>query len=68
MPEFIGVQGLVILLVVLGPQRLQDELGGLEPERDLEIGRDELGHATDRRTSTRWESGEPIAAVLISGP
>jgi hypothetical protein len=29
---------------VLGRKRFEDELGSLEPERDLEVGRDELGH------------------------
>ena len=41
------------LLVVLRPERLEDELGSLETERDVEAGRDELGHATDRRTSAQ---------------
>jgi hypothetical protein len=36
--------GVVIVLVVLGRKRFEDELGSLEPERDLELGRDELGH------------------------
>ena len=31
-------------------------------ERDLEVGRDELGLATDRRTSTEVESGKAIVA------
>jgi hypothetical protein len=30
---------------VLGPERLEDELGSLETERDVEVGRDELGHS-----------------------
>jgi hypothetical protein len=36
---------------VLGAEWLEHELGGLEPERDLEVGRDELGHTPDRRRS-----------------
>jgi hypothetical protein len=36
--------GLVVTLVVLGPQRLEDEVGGLEPERDVEVGWNEVGH------------------------
>jgi hypothetical protein len=52
----------VVLVVVLGSERLEDKLGGLDSERDLEIGRDELGHATDRRTSTEVESGKAIVA------
>jgi hypothetical protein len=35
--------GVVIQLVVLRSERLEDELGSLEAERDLEVGRDELG-------------------------
>ena len=30
-------------------ERLENELGSLETERDGEVGRDELGHTTDRR-------------------
>ena len=29
-----------------GRERLEDELGSLETERDVELGRDELSHAT----------------------
>jgi hypothetical protein len=42
---------------VLRPERLEDELGSLETERDVEVGRNELGHATDRRTSARGNLG-----------
>ena len=47
--------GVVVQLVVLRPERLEDELGSLETVQDVEVGRDELGHATDRRTSTKGE-------------
>jgi hypothetical protein len=58
--------GVVGLLVVLRPERFEHELGGLQPERDLEFGRDELGHTVDRRTSVQvgWAEsfvlGEPV--------
>jgi hypothetical protein len=41
---------------VLRPERLEDELGSLETERDVEVGRNELGHATivDRRLRESW--------------
>jgi hypothetical protein len=47
----------VVPLVVLGPERLQDELGSLEPEWHVEVGRHELGHATDRRRSAQRRTG-----------
>jgi hypothetical protein len=50
--------GVVVLLVVLRPERLEDELGSLETERDVEVGRDDLGHATDRRRSAPGELGK----------
>ena len=49
----IDESSVVVELVVLGPERLEDELGGLETERNVEVGRNELGHATDHRTSAR---------------
>src|SRR5439155_9106082 len=54
--------GVIVRLVVLGPERLEDELGSLENERDAEVGRDELGHATNRRTSTRGELRKRLSA------
>src|SRR5947207_15753365 len=38
--------GVVVQFVVLRPERLEDELGSLETVRDVEVGRDELCHAT----------------------
>src|ERR671918_773309 len=43
--------GVVVQLVVLRAERLENELGSLETERDVEVARDELGHATDRNPS-----------------
>jgi hypothetical protein len=43
---------------VLRPERLEDELGSLKTERDVEVGRNELGHATDRRTFGSRGAGE----------
>jgi len=45
--------GVVVLLVVLGAERLKHKLGGLETGRDLEVGWNELGHATDPRSSAQ---------------
>jgi hypothetical protein len=45
---------------VLGVERLEHELRRLEPPRDVEVARDELVHATDRRTLAQVEPGEPI--------
>jgi hypothetical protein len=59
--------GVVVQLVVLRSERLEDELGSLETERDVEVGRDELGDGTDRRTLAQAEPGKPIvtwASVL----
>jgi hypothetical protein len=46
---------------VLRPERLEDELGGLEAERNLEVAWDELGHPADprRRCVERRESSSP---------
>src|SRR5829696_1135803 len=38
--------GVVVPLVVLGPEWFEDELGRLESKRDREVGRDELGHGS----------------------
>jgi hypothetical protein len=43
---------------VLTSERLEHELGSLVTERDLEVGRDELGHATDRRASAQVQLGK----------
>ena len=59
--------GVVVQLVVLGPERLEDELGSLETERDLEVGRNELGHATNSRTSTQGEPGERLSPAPALG-
>src|SRR5829696_771664 len=59
--------GVVVELVVLRPERLEDELGSLETERDVEVGRDELGHATNRRTSAQQEPGRASSRVTRSG-
>jgi hypothetical protein len=53
---------------VLRPERLEDELGRLETEWDVEVGRNELGHATNRRTPTQGELGKrlsPGPAMLL---
>ena len=47
--------GVVVLRVVLGAERLKHKLGGLETGRDLEVGWNELGHASDRRSSAQAE-------------
>ena len=53
--------GVVVQFVVLRPERLEDELGSLETERDIEVGRNELGHETNRRTSTQGEQAERLS-------
>src|SRR5205085_10048632 len=50
----------VVLVVVLGAERLEHELRRLEPPRDVEVARNELVHATDRRTFAHVEPGERI--------
>src|SRR6266540_433911 len=50
----------VVLVVVLGAERLEHELRRLEPPRDVEVARDELVHATDGRTLAQVEPGESI--------
>jgi RimJ/RimL family protein N-acetyltransferase len=52
---------------VFGPERLEHELGSLETVRDIEVGRDELGHATDRRTSAQV-AGESFAVCDATRP
>src|SRR5678815_4895872 len=42
--------GVVVLVVVLGTERLETLRFVLEPPRDVEVARNELVHATDRRT------------------
>src|SRR5205085_8302771 len=59
----------VVLVVVLGAERLEHELRRLEPPRDFEVARNELVHATDRRTFAQVEPGERTvhAPVLTNG-
>jgi hypothetical protein len=45
---------------VLRPERLEDELGRLETEWDVEVGRNEVGHPTNRRT-TAYELGKQLS-------
>jgi hypothetical protein len=45
---------------VLGVERLEHELRRLEPPRDVEVARDELLHATDRRTLAQGAPGRRI--------
>jgi hypothetical protein len=45
---------------VLGVERLEHELRRLEPPRDVEVARDELLHATDRRTLAQGAPGKRI--------
>src|SRR5438105_9663754 len=52
----------VVVVVVLGAERLEHELRRLEPPRDVEVARDELIHTTDRRTFAQAEPGERIVA------
>ena len=50
-------------------ERLEHELRRLEPPRDVEVARDELVHATDRRTSAQVGAGKRIitcASVRMS--
>ncbi len=44
---------------MLGTERLQDELGSHETERDVEVGGNEVGHAINRRTHCSEEVSEP---------
>jgi hypothetical protein len=50
----------VVLAVVLGVERLEHELRRPEAPRDIEVARDELLHATDRRTSAQGAPGKRI--------
>ena len=50
----------VVLVVVLGAERLEHELRRLEPPRDVEVARDEVLHATDRRTLAQGAPGKRI--------
>jgi hypothetical protein len=42
-------------------ERREHELRRLEPPRDVEVARDEVLHATDRRTLTQGAPGKPVA-------
>jgi uncharacterized protein YndB with AHSA1/START domain len=53
---------------VLRAERLEYELGSLETQRDVEVGRNELSHAPNRRTSTRGERGKPMSCEPSGGP
>jgi len=52
--------GVVVLVVVLGVERLERELRRLEPPRDVEVARDEVLHPTDRRTLAQGAPGKRI--------
>src|SRR5713226_4935938 len=50
----------VVLVVVLGVERLEHELRRLEPPRDVKVARDEVLQATDRRTLAQGAPGKRI--------
>jgi hypothetical protein len=51
---------------VLRAERLENELGSLETERDVEVGRDELGHAADRSRMPRLDPAAAPKRVTTS--
>src|SRR5262249_5471298 len=54
-------------IVVLGAERLEDELRGLQPPRDVEVVRDELGHTTivERRRTPPMSSSRFVSLYCV---